>query len=53
MSSQALGVVTDTRIVTLTPTEADWKKWVLLGSVAIFALLFVSRGREKVIVVKG
>ncbi|GAF76548.1 unnamed protein product [marine sediment metagenome] len=50
MSQQALGVVTDTEYVKITPTERK-PNWLLLGLIGVGALLVLTRG-EKVIVIK-
>ena len=51
----SLGVVTDTEYVVLTPGEEklpDWMKWLLYGALGLGALLVLTRGGSKVVVVK-
>ena len=54
MDRQALGTVTDTEYVVITPTEKPkWLNWLILGAVGLGALFFFTRGGTKVVVVKS
>jgi len=52
MYRQALGVVTDVEYREITHTERK-TNWLLLGALGLGALLLLTRGGQKIIVMKG